>query len=779
MKSTYYETWQTLPQFAHSMLYTEQVLLAKNKNYPWPEDKSVFYGELSTTYHPEARHTFALPYYLIPAEIATYLESLSLDDTLKSHLKTVIKDKTYFRLFIHPEEITHYQLLQGYGGQFVCAEKTEYRATPTSSYRSLLVWLKQTDDINHNIFIVKLSINKTIFTLNRSMDGNEITGCIAIQRIYEDIGLDRLRSSHFIPFMEVAGLFSQPLSAAHAPLGGQLIRQIPAAIIKNELRWIPFHALMDTSQPEGPLIQKVIAASGLTAKDFIQKYLIDNYIEMVEAINFKKGLAFQAHLQNLLFETDSHFQPTGNFVIRDYSDMRIHIYLLLAHEPGLSHHSDYPHAALKYGQGLGFFMEYFMYSYLELTFKLLLDTISQLDNTVCESDVGNFVEQLQQKWINLVNHYFSTTTTLDDYNLHLSFPENRHYLCHFGNFISKQSLNRLPPGNPLRKTDLLMQRMLTKVETAYWHDLNNLFSEIDFSKNEIQSILGPLQFSLYNNLIIARDHYNQIAGFTYYDKSFKVEAIVSQLELNLNHIENAVRNDWAAFVSSVTSADDSLLFSQKITLEEKEESMFKMFHFVRSDVLFTEFYQSLIKALLCVSQEDCYSIGTGSQTQNATELLSVIKALEANGFLGAPDRPINFWCGTEAMEKAFSTQEECSNNHFASVAILYRLAHILQEQEMATHTEVSTSLILAAAISRYYTTYAKGAINIYLSTQINPQSFFCQHELPLLRELKQKNIVTGMKLHFYDTCKQDWRGISDIESQDYLNKVCPHMPIIG
>src|SRR5262245_17207804 len=85
-----------------TMIYEEQVLHAKNLKYPWPEDASVFHGELDVKYRPETRIVFKLPYYLVPKHKALFYSSLSISPEIHNQLIKTINNKDYYVFFVHP-----------------------------------------------------------------------------------------------------------------------------------------------------------------------------------------------------------------------------------------------------------------------------------------------------------------------------------------------------------------------------------------------------------------------------------------------------------------------------------------------------------------------------------------------------------------------------------------------------------------------------------------------------------------------------------------------------
>jgi len=302
---------EALPPAVSTLLYEEQIL--HNKDLWGP---NAFASDIAPEYIPEARPKFPLTYFLIPDEKANFLKSAGHDMAINRQITTTIDGVVYHKLFVHPESYSHYEFLEGVF-EYVGPEKTEFMASPTSSYRSLVTWNKNGVE---KPFIAKVSLNRNVIGgIDRLVSINEVQRSIANQEAFESIGKRKLRDLGLDFFPESAGLtIKEGISGAPAKLGGQLIRELPAEIISGEKRWISFSALMSPNKADRPLVMDIIQSSNISTTAFIHQVLINAYMEMFKQVSLIRGINFEPHSQNLCFEVDRNLKLTGKFVIRDF-----------------------------------------------------------------------------------------------------------------------------------------------------------------------------------------------------------------------------------------------------------------------------------------------------------------------------------------------------------------------------------------------------------------------------------------------------------------------------
>ncbi len=503
-----------LPQAIEKFLYDEQVLHAKDFKYPWPEDSSVFHGALPSLYHPERRLRFPLPYYLVPEEKISYIQADSINEKLIEQFCVKIGQKKYYKLFVHPCSMHYYQFLRRNGCKLVNEKETEFLATPTSSYRSLLVWnIKKTMN-NDTVFIVKLTIDKIIFMQDRILDNDEIQKSILIQRLCEEMENRQDPTSKFTVFPEVAGVCpdQNKLSDCPAKVGGYIIRAIPKSLMTGEKRWIPFQALISQQSNGEKLLKKVIKASGLSAESFLKEYFVDKYLAMLEETSFKTGIFFFTHLQNLLLETDADLKPTGNIIVRDLSDAWLDIFLSLSNDCSLRSLFNYKPHIMQFDKKIGIYITYHFYAYKEMAFKLILADLIKLADDFPAHEELFLSEILDIKFIDLVNRYCDTNLEITDLQFPNTFPELPIYLSKLGEKIALATSAYIP-ANKIDLYPSLKMSLIDAITHGFWCDIGYCLPQQVSNIKLIEKFLSEYQFYGVSNSIIGRDENNFIIGF--------------------------------------------------------------------------------------------------------------------------------------------------------------------------------------------------------------------------------------------------------------------------
>jgi hypothetical protein len=501
-----------LPISVLNMLHDEQVLHAKDLCYPWPEDKSVFSGSINPYFYPENQPKFSLPYYLMPEQSILYTESRFIPSSLKNELYQYIDGIKYYKLFVHPEALAYYNFLYESGFKLVTQQESEYIATPTSSYRSLLVW-KPSVNISP-IFIAKLSLDQVVFENKRLINKTDILRCLATQRLYDDIGQHVLSRDGLTVFPEVAGIIPKPEALKSIPheLGGQLIRQIPDEVLAGQKRWLFFQTLISPHFGPKPLLAELLRRAKLSSKDFVQNYLIDNYLAMLEKITFQKGLIFMPHLQNLALETDANLNLTGQFIIRDYSEMSQDIYFLLNSNINLKSFFNLNSATANFSQHRGSYLFEYGYSYKQLVFNLTIQTLLNIDPQFTQHEAGVLSDILDQKFIALVEKYTSIKLDKKIFTPTSPFPALSHELKNLNYYLAKSAAKKIVVGKKISLSTRITKQISCYIEKGYWHDLIGLFADVKIDKYYITAFLEQHDFYSVNDVIFARSKDGQLVG---------------------------------------------------------------------------------------------------------------------------------------------------------------------------------------------------------------------------------------------------------------------------
>lgn len=290
-------------------LHAEQVLHNKGE---WRE--GAFDTPLDSRFWPENRPKFGLPYFLIP----THATRSYLSDEISNNTSETVwvreGNAKYIRLFVHPESLEHYGSLVG-RYKFVDGIDSEFIASPTASFRSLLTWRK---DGNGDPFIAKVSLDTTIIgSINRTLSEKEIKRSLGTQNALSYMGSDELGKMGVGYFPETFGIV--PILSNGEALGGMLIRELPPELIQGQTEIFSLSAIMsrELSPNTETKISKLIKSSGLSPYDFLKQIFVDEYLAMYEELSLKRGFNFEPHSQNLSMEfIDGQF--TGRWIHRDF-----------------------------------------------------------------------------------------------------------------------------------------------------------------------------------------------------------------------------------------------------------------------------------------------------------------------------------------------------------------------------------------------------------------------------------------------------------------------------
>lgn len=370
-----------------------------------------FSSNINPEYVPENNPKFPLPYYLVPAEDANYLFADSLDPRIADQLSMKISGKKHYKLFVHPESEVHYDFLRA-SYNYIGPDQTEFLASPTSSYRSLVVWNKNSG--TRKPFIAKVSLDKNVIgSIDRLVSINEVERSIANQKAFDRIGTAKLNSLNLKIFPESAGLtLNKSHSGAPEKLGGQLIREIPDELVNGEKKWLSLSALMSPNRKPEPLIMDVIRKSGLSSYDFFKTYMIDNYLAMFEEISLKQGINFEPHSQNLVFETTAELKPTGKWVMRDFGGVWPDIVAMAKNNGPVDIYMESESAAkFKLRGGRSNYISSYVFFYKRQVFDMMLEQVALHDKTLTADQVVKLKSIIDQKYVKLVNTYLGLNLT--------------------------------------------------------------------------------------------------------------------------------------------------------------------------------------------------------------------------------------------------------------------------------------------------------------------------------------------------------------------------------
>ncbi len=380
-----------------------------------------FDSNIAPEYVPENNPKFPLAYYLMPEEDAKFLQADSLDKRISSQLQEMIDGKKYFKLFVHPESEAHYEFLKA-SYKYVSQDETEFMASPTSSYRSLIVWDHTSK--KKKAFIAKVSLDKNVIgSIDRLVSENEVERSVANQKVFDKIGQEKLESIHVKVFPESAGLvMNADMPGAPAKLGGQLIREIPDDVVNSKIKWLSFSALMSPNKKPKPLIMDVIKASGLSSYEFFDKFMIKSYMNMFEELSLKQGMNFEPHSQNLCFEVGMDLKPTGNWVLRDFGGVWPDVIAMAKNQGPVETYMEATSAKkFKLVGGRSNYISSYVFFYKRQVFDMMLTEVAKYDKSMTPEKMKQLKANIDKTYLEKINAHlgldmkFKKVPTMDDY----------------------------------------------------------------------------------------------------------------------------------------------------------------------------------------------------------------------------------------------------------------------------------------------------------------------------------------------------------------------------
>ncbi len=397
---------ENLPAPIQKMIYEEQVLNNGEARAKYSNMEVEPKTNLNAKYFPSNQPKFALPYYLIPQEEAEFIEAESLSSEVKSQLYKMGSDgKRYFKLFVHPESEKYYQK---YAAKFkyVGPSETEFVATPTSSFRSLITWNLKTGE---KPFIAKVSIDKDIIEgINRLVSNREVIRSVSIQKALQKVGEKKLSELGFKYFPETAGLVLKNKS-----VGGQIIRELPDEVIGGERKWVSWATITSQSKQRAAPLVEMVKKNNMSSYEFLDQIMIDSYMNMFEKVSFENGFNFEPHSQNLCFELTADGKITGNWVLRDFGGMYPDVITILKNGGPIEEFMQ-PASVYKFKTNLAVtdYISSYVFFYKRQVFKLAAGILKDSDPTLSNEKVKQLTKKLDLRFLNLINKKFNLNLTL-------------------------------------------------------------------------------------------------------------------------------------------------------------------------------------------------------------------------------------------------------------------------------------------------------------------------------------------------------------------------------
>jgi hypothetical protein len=289
-----------LPRWLTKLIDLEQRLNNRIK------DTSKFFSvndsDLPKEYYPEERPVFSLLHVDVPAKEVSLLKT----GKLPRGATVSVGNRTLVRFFVHPHSRHLYQdAFRNYEWN------EEYWATPTSSHRSLIAWDPITEEAP---FGVKTTLDSTIGGSLRHLSESQIERASASSALVNSLNAKVLGARGIIFIDEPIGVLLKSTECGYA------LRTMTAPTGRAE--FVPMFSLYSKPPGSQSMIIDMIEKSGLSAKVFVDKYIMVPLIDHYSYLSWAQGFIGEPHEQNLLMEVRDGL-PTQRILYRDLAGFHI------------------------------------------------------------------------------------------------------------------------------------------------------------------------------------------------------------------------------------------------------------------------------------------------------------------------------------------------------------------------------------------------------------------------------------------------------------------------
>jgi len=306
-------------------LYSEQVL-NNYSLYSEEHQKEQFGMDIPQEYQPTSQFFFKLPYFLIPLDGKNALIEYkqSLHDFFEKNLFFRVDETIYYPFFVHPTTEPFFKKWLGDAYSFVAADESVFEATPTSSFRSLVVQNSATGDF----FVAKVTILANVTNGSRHIDWNSAIGQFQSSQFLRDC----LGSRNDFELFEDVGAFgitgntevvlSERFKVAFGPRKiksfGTVIRMIPDSLLRNKARICSIASFTSLINKTANYLHKAWKTSNVEFLEFVEQYLFQPLSKIILEFYQIHGIVFEPHCQNTMIELDDLGRLTGKFYYRDF-----------------------------------------------------------------------------------------------------------------------------------------------------------------------------------------------------------------------------------------------------------------------------------------------------------------------------------------------------------------------------------------------------------------------------------------------------------------------------
>lgn len=293
--------------------------------YRGTERENSFKMNLKPDFLPENQKIFALPYFLVPTDNDFILYKEEEKKFFDENLFLSKNEEIYYPFFVHPETADFFKSWINGKYEFIDENDSIYTATPTSSYRSLLV-----TNLKTNVkFIAKVTIFDNVANGARHIDWSSALGqygssqivCKCVDNIdnlnfFEDIAAFGITADRAL---FLSNRFRVLIGDRRIKTLANVIRKIPEEFNSNGCNKVC--SVASFSSPvllKQSYIYKAWKASEVSYLKFIEAYIFCPIKNILLKLFTEHGIVLESHCQNMMLELDESYLPTGKFYYRDF-----------------------------------------------------------------------------------------------------------------------------------------------------------------------------------------------------------------------------------------------------------------------------------------------------------------------------------------------------------------------------------------------------------------------------------------------------------------------------
>lgn len=293
--------------------------------YKGTERENSFKMNLKPVFLPENQKTFALPYFLVPVDNDFILYKKEEKKFFDENLFLSKNEKIYYPFFVHPETADFFKSWINTKYEFIDEDDSIYTATPTSSYRSLLI-----TNLKTNVkFIAKVTLFDNVANGARHIDWSSALGQFSSSQIVCKC-VDDIDNLNFFEDIAAFGITAdRPLFLSNrfrVLIGDRRIKTLANVIrkIPEEFNSNSYNKVCSIASFSSPIlakesyIYKAWKTSKLSYVKFIDTYIYNPIKNILLRLFNEHGIVLETHCQNMMLELDGSYLPTGKFYYRDF-----------------------------------------------------------------------------------------------------------------------------------------------------------------------------------------------------------------------------------------------------------------------------------------------------------------------------------------------------------------------------------------------------------------------------------------------------------------------------